>query len=112
MEGYLNSLDVKKFRDVFIRFRFGINDLSNNKRYANTSDAKCPFCKERENEEHFLWSCPAYEEIRKKYLNGFKVKQWKQNCCRTLMHGKNEKLTRSVAMYIFYAFKIREQLKT
>ena len=110
MEEYLNVIDVKKFRDVFIRFRFGINNLRSNMRYTNIPDRNCPFCNERENEIHMLLLCPAYEEIRKKYLKGFKVKQGIQNGCRILMEGKKEKLTRSVAMYLYYAFKTREDM--
>ena len=32
-ESYLNDINVKKFRDSFIRLRLGINDLGTNGRY-------------------------------------------------------------------------------
>lgn len=57
-----NFLEVKKFRDVFIWFQFGISDLLHNKNFANLPVVN-------ENEEHFLLSYPVYEQIRKKHLD-------------------------------------------
>ena len=106
LEHYLNTLEIKKFRDVFVRFRFGINDLRINDRYTNTHDRKCPFCDEIEDEIHFLFKCPVYEHLRKKHFEQQKRKQ--TNNCTFLMQSKNKRV-RSIAMYIFYAFKLRQQ---
>ena len=109
LEEYLNLIDIKKFRDVLIRFRFGINDLNNNKRYIGVIDTNCPWCKERENEQHFLMRCPVYKHLRKRYLPHYLSKTSEEFACKQLMQCKSNAMTRSLAMYIFYAFRLREQ---
>jgi len=110
LENYLNTLEIKKFRDVFIRFRFGVNSLFTNQRYEVSQDLRarqCPFCAEKEDEEHFLLSCKGYEHLREKYLERH-LNMRKKNCAY-LMNSADARTTRAVAMYIFYSFKIREQ---
>ena len=109
LENFLNVLDIKKFRDVYIRFRFGINDLRCNKRFDNINDTNCPFCGVTENEEHFLLLCPTYHQLRKKYLEPYIKYRWNVKTCKYLMQGSDYKITRSTAMYIFYALRFREQ---
>lgn len=108
-EKYLNVLGMEKFSDVLIRFRFGINDLLTNKRYIFVLNTDCPFCDERENEEHFLPTCPVYEGLRKKYVDKYMFKRNTQEC-KMLMEGRKEEMTRSLAMFLFYAFKLRDQI--
>ena len=43
VEKYLMFLTFKKFRDSFIRFRFGINSLKTNNLFFDT-ETMCPFC--------------------------------------------------------------------
>ena len=104
---YMDTLKIKKFRDVFIRFRLGINELNINRRYERTRSLFCPFCPNcLENEVHFLMDCPLYDDIRRKYLWTYLLK------CRTiecLIDGKNAVMTRQVAMCIYYAFKRRNE---
>ena len=109
VESYLDSLDIKKFRDIFVRFRFGINDLSCNKIYGNASNSQCSFCNVIEDECHFLLSCGLYDTLRKKYLARF-INENKQGCAY-LVRGTDTTLTRYVAMYIFYAFVLRAEHK-
>jgi len=109
LESYLNRLTIKKFRDVFIRFRFGINDLKVNRRFINslTRDTKCPFCNDRESEEHFLLHCPLYRELRDKYIKRHYIIS--KGCTYLLQLSDNQK-SRDVAMYVYYALQIREQM--
>ena len=46
IESYLNDITIKRFRDVLIRFRLGINELKANKRFHTDNDfsKSCPFC--------------------------------------------------------------------
>ena len=110
VENFLNLLDIKKFRDVFIRFRFSINDLRCNKRYDHLLSTNCPFCGTIENEEHFLLVCPAYQQLREKYISRYVKFSWNAKTCKYLMKGTDYGVTRSTAMYIFYAMKRREQI--
>jgi len=96
-----------KFRNVFIKFRLGIIDLKINKRYQVVSRI-CPFCENTENELHFLLYCTKYQELREKYI----LKYYKNVHVSPLVFLlQNESLfvTRSVAMYIYYAMKLREE---
>ena len=70
-EDYLSHLNIKKFREVFIRFRLGINELKNNvhNRMETDSDKTCPFCLEVEDERHFLVQCPVYSTLRERYIS-------------------------------------------
>jgi len=114
-ERYLNNVNIKKFRDAFIRFRFGINELRANRRFQKEQDNEnqCPFCTNVvENEEHFLLHCYLYDDIRSKYLKSY-VHIAKRTGLAFLIDGRGTQKTRKVAMYIHYAMKRRnEQLST
>jgi hypothetical protein len=107
-EAYLNGITISKFRNVFIRFRLGVNELNVNRRYQNGSKL-CPFCEQVENEVHFILVCPKYNDLREKFIYRF---------CTTpnltslsfLLQNENMYTTQSVAMYLFYALKERERL--
>jgi hypothetical protein len=105
-ETYLTQITLRKFRSAFSRLRFGMNQLNCNKRYAIDS-AFCPFCNCPETEVHFLLECSIYLELRKKYLHKFYKKTAFQPLT-FLLQNDNEIVTRSVAMYVFYALKERE----
>jgi hypothetical protein len=108
-EQYFNGITIVKFRNSFVKFRLGIADININKRYQNASK-DCPFCKNVvEDELHFLLYCDKYNELRDKYIS--------KHCTNAfmpmlpfLLQNDNKEITRSVAMYIFYALKTREQL--
>ena len=108
LEDYLNNVDIKKFRDILIRFRFSINDLAVNRFDNNNPDLKCPFCDHRDDEEHFLLECKAYEELRQKYLRLSGSKISKKKFCISCLKGYDCRRTRNMAMYIFYAMKLRK----
>ena len=108
-ERYLNFINVKKFRDAFIRFRFGVNELRANKIFVNEHHLKlnCPSCRDHlETEEHFLLRCPLYNDLRSKYLNQY-LNSARPNVVSCLIDGQEIKKTRSVAMYVYYALKLR-----
>jgi hypothetical protein len=107
-EKYLHDLTIAKFRKVFVWFRLGVNVLNVNNRYNNRSKL-CPFCEEIEDERHFLLKCHKYNVLREKHIlkycnNGF------QTPLALLLQNDNMYITRSVAMYLYYAFKTREEL--
>ena len=109
-ENYLSDITIKKFRDAYIRFRLGNNCLLVNARSKdrNHENSICPFCEERDNETHFLFICSAYSEIRRKYLGKY-IQQGRYPEISILFGGQDIIKLRNVAMYIFYAFKHREE---
>ena len=69
----------------------------------------CPFCDELDTEMHFLIKCPMYAKLREKYI----LKHYKNNNIPPLpflLQNNNKFVTRDVAMFIFYAFRSREEL--
>ena len=107
-ERYLTDITIVKFRNVFFKFRMGVNELNVNNRYTNKSHL-CPFCEAIENEMHFLFHCSKYKEIREKYIMKY-IKNAHDASLVFLLQNENVFVTRSVAMYLFYALKLRENL--
>jgi len=107
-ERYLTDITIVKFRNVLVRFRMGVNELNVNNRYTNKSHL-CPFCEAIENEMHFLFHCSKYKEIREKYIMKY-IKNAYDASLVFLLQNENVFVTRSVAMYLFYALKLRENL--
>ena len=110
MEQYLFDLDKTIFRDLYARFRFGVSELPVH-RCRYTSDEPitplCPSCNESyENEFHFLFLCPAYEDIRLKYLNFCYGLDMRESISACFSSHERDKI-RSVASYILQAFKRR-----
>ena len=107
-ESYSSCINIKKFRDTFVRFRMGCNELRSNfrSRHDPNFTLNCPFCNEVENENHLLRHCPLYCDIRQKYLAKYLPNSDSMNLSH-LINGKDADKTKNVAMYIFYAFKLR-----
>ena len=110
IESYLFDLDKSIFRDLYARFRFGVSELYTHRyRYMNNENNSnvCPSCNEADEDEyHFLFLCPAYEDIRMKYLEfcfGLGVQE-----CMCLCFSSNDKeRIRQVSSYVFHALKRR-----
>ena len=71
LEMYFTFLDRKVFRDIYIKFRMGVSELYCHKfRFREDSHSRlCPSCKENEEDDvHLLLECPAYEDLRSKYI--------------------------------------------
>jgi len=110
-EEYLYALDKKIFRDIYIRFRLGISDLSVHKlRYSTVEpEVLCPLCREREEDEyHFLLECPALYDLRGKFVIPFLCIPV-SDAMTCLMSSTDQKVIRSVSIYLYYAFKRREE---
>ena len=58
-----------------------------------------------EDEYHFVYVCPVYDDLRKRFLGSFVNVDIK-----ILLNGIFDKMSRSVAQYIFHSFKLRQKL--
>ena len=107
-ETYLDDITIRRFRGALVRLRFGINELRRvNKRYEceNIVNKECAFCPGiLEDETHFLFHCPLYSSIRHKHIAEF-MAQEALPTLKVLLEG----VSRKVAMYVFYALKLREE---
>ena len=101
-------MDKKVFRDVFIRFRMGISDLFVHKqRYITHScESLCPLCRENdEDEDHFMFKCPALEDVRERYLCPFLTRSG--NDINILFNSDCKETTRSTSIFLYKAFSRR-----
>jgi len=109
-EKYLHVIDKKIFRDVYIRFRFGMTAMYIHRhRFDAEKQLLCPLCKEEdEDEEHILVRCQALCDMRKKYL----LHHIKPNdeCVITQLFTSEETNTiRAVSTFLHLAMKRREE---
>ena len=82
-----------------------------NKRYEseNIVNKNCAFCPGiLEDETHFLFHCPLYASIRDKHIAEF-IAQEALPTLKVLLGAPSALVSRKVAMYVFYALKLREE---
>ena len=72
----------------------------------------CKFCTSPhvENEYHFLLVCPVYTYLRRKFLPRFCWSFVNVHKFKYLMCNKTERCILNIAKYVFYAFKLRNEL--
>ena len=69
-EKYIDVLQLRCFREAYIKFRFGISPILVHRLRCRNDiiprDLLCPVCKDEiEDESHVPFSCKAYEDFRK-----------------------------------------------
>jgi len=111
IEQYLFDLDKPVFRNLYVQFRLGVSELCIHRcRYSETSTYLCPSCNESDEDEvHFLFLCPAYEDLRMKYLYfcfGLSIQEGLMLC----FTNYDRERCRSVSSYLFHAFKRRSSV--
>ena len=114
MKKYLSLNIDKHLRFVLTRFRFGISNIHVHAfRYQNVSNADmlCPLCAgSTEDEIHFVLQCPVLGDIRKKFIPR---KYYTRPCLfklSLLMSSEKENIVRNVAIYLYRAFQLRENI--
>jgi hypothetical protein len=113
-ERYIDILNLRKFRYIYVNFRIGSHDLEIEKgRYNNTirENRICKLCDTNtvEDEYHFLLNCNYYSDLRAAYIPLKYFTQPNINKFNIIMSTKNEELIKSVAMYLYYAFERRKR---
>ena len=110
LETYFTYIDKNIFRDMFVRFRFGVTDIATHKgRYSNI-DLSCPLCKNHiENEVHFVIDCPYYDDLRRMLLR-LEPDEPGEVSLVNIITSDNVHTLRNFAMYIYYALKRRNNL--
>ena len=103
-ESYVNYLLVRKYRNVYARFRSSAHCLAIERgRYTNIVKESrfCPYCKNIiENELHFLLVCPLYKDIREQFID---TKYYTNPCLNTfnvLMSWGNEEVVKRSNVFI------------
>jgi len=109
VEPYLYALDKKPYRDAWIRFRLGISDLyvHRNRYNCNPHSTVCPLCMEEdEDENHFLFYCPALFDLRKRYILPH-VREQTNDLFQGLFSTMDASVIRNVSNYLYQSFKRR-----
>ena len=112
-ERYLDVLNIRKFRFIYASFRSSSHDLEIERgRYNNIERSLrlCRLCEDNciEDEYHVLLCCDIYSDLRVLYLPYKYFTNPTQHKFAILMATQNEKLIKSVATYLHYAFKRRK----
>ena len=111
-ENYVDAITITKFRRSLARLRLGIINLKNNDRFLKPLNSRdCPLCavKHKDDEEHFLLTCPFLNQLRNKYL----LRSWitlRNVSVYDLVANSNPLVIRNTAMFIFHATKYKESL--
>lgn len=113
-EYYLGCVTIRKFRAALCRLRCSSHQLAIEQgRYRQTPVGLrlCPLCNNGiETELHFVLKCPAYIMLRERYILPKYYNNVSQHKFIMLMSSQSEYVLRNLAMFVFYAFKLREQL--
>ena len=112
-EPYITIIDVNKFRTALAKFRCSSTNLMiEYGRYFNieVDDRTCVYCETCiEDEFHFLLECPLYADLRNDFIDQyFTNNPSRVKFCR-LMNCTNERKLRNLAMFIYYAFRTRNE---
>ena len=108
---YLSVKMEKHLKFIMTRFRFGVSDIaSHHLRYRQYSDRDllCPLCNNaEENEVHFVFCCPALNDLRVSLLPRKYYNQPSEFKLVLLMASRHEEIVKHLAVYLYKAFKIR-----
>ena len=92
--------------------RIGRIDRSNRKCTLSSCQEKCTLCNlnDIEDEFHFTLICPAYENIRKQYIDKYFYNRPSVYKFIILLNSVKPKVLKNLALYIIKSFKLRDSL--
>ena len=111
---YLSDIHIEKHRIALSRLRVSAHRLRiETGRWERpplaVATRKCYFCDNLEDECHFVLECPAYEELRERYIPyRFRCKSM-YNFIQ-LMSSEDSSVVCSLAAFIYKAFELRSNL--
>ena len=110
---YVNSITINKFRSCMANLRCSSHTLMIEKcRHYHISREfrTCPYCETLvEDEQHFVLVCPLYSTLRSQYIPEHFFNNNTIDSFIRLMASKDETTVRNLAVFIYYAFKIRNE---
>ena len=112
-EKYLDVLNIRKFRFVYVSFRTSSHDLEIEKgRYNDIPRDRrlCKVCQIEciEDEYHFLLVCDFYDVLRSQYIPQKYIINPNVNKFRILMSSSNVAIVKCVSTYLYYASNKRK----
>ena len=113
-ETYLNVLDIKKFRAIYVNFKTSCHTLEIEKgrhQHIPRENRLCKLCSDRviEDEYHFLLCCSFYSNIRQQYIPDKYLVNVNLHKFNLLLSSENENVIKAVSSYLLHAFKVRQE---
>eukprot|EP00745_Piridium_sociabile_P027160 TRINITY_DN43758_c0_g1_i1.p1 TRINITY_DN43758_c0_g1~~TRINITY_DN43758_c0_g1_i1.p1 ORF type:complete len:378 (+),score=6.98 TRINITY_DN43758_c0_g1_i1:45-1136(+) len=109
----LINLD-KHLKTIMARFRLGISEIMQHYyRYRNHTEADltCPMCgNSKEDEVHFVLCCPALDGLRNQYIPQKCYNFPSQFRLSLLLACEQESIVRNFSIYLYKAFKLRNDV--
>jgi hypothetical protein len=113
VEKYISVIEDSWLRTCMARFRLRTLGFNANKYWFHTdssTEEPCPMCScELEDEDHFLFHCKAYENLRVKYVF-FESKPTRSCNVTEVLRSQNDNTVKSIAMFIAEALKLRQNV--
>lgn len=110
---YLNNVKIRKFRSALAKLRCSAHNLEvESGRYYNTpyENRICKICQlEVETEYHFIMKCTTFNDLRIKYLPSKYYNNPNMHKFHLLLNTTTDSTVNNLAMFIFYALKLREE---
>ena len=117
---YENCLDCckyKKFRESLTQLRLSSHQLRietgrHGQRRTDRNERKCQICNssDLEDEYHFVLICPAYVDLRQKYIPVYYRHRPSVYKFTQLMKTFKPRLIQNLALYVYYAFELRKSI--
>ena len=115
LQPYLKNVNIYKFRKDLSKLRVSSHRLAiesgrwHKPQPISYVDRKCLCCDVLEDEYHFILECPLYCQLRNKYICKYYYTRPNVPKFIDLMQSENVKVNRNLAMYIHYAFDVRNK---
>ena len=111
---YLDIINIRKFRTAMTKLRVSSHRLEvETGRWTRPvsipfDERKCHICDRLEDEFHFLFECPFYNELRTQYLSRYFVVRPSMYKLTELFKTEVKKRIKNLSIYIFKAFQLRQ----
>ena len=111
---YLNIVNLKIFRQALTKLRLSSHRLEiESGRWTKPlitprENRLCKQCNNLEDEFHFLFECPLYNDIRQFYIKPYFTRRISMQKAIELLKTENSSNLKKLAMFIFKGFKIRD----
>ena len=111
-ENYVDCISVECYRTALAQFRMGVSQIYKHRFRFSPSDEnwRCPVCKSvNETETHFMFVCPAYTDIREKYLPPIRITDL-DHLLVIILKSTSSDTIMNVAKFICLAFERRSNM--
>ena len=115
-QDYLDIITVRKFRIAITKLRVASHRLEvETGRWSRPNaipfeERKCKICNQLEDEFHFFFECPIYSNLRLRYFRNYYLNRPSMFKLVELFKTNSEKQLRDLAMYIFKAFELQQNM--